>query len=158
MGEYPVLLDGKTAGKLWVSDEGERLLFDAFCPGTAALIRLSAYGGGAELYLGVMQPKGGGLRLRKTVRRRDLPFPPETLTHAARQGEAAEADLAAQSGVGTGHALAPTPLGCSGRKSTAAPSAPFPGISALPGWERSFRGGPSGRTVPIFKIGKIRRP
>jgi hypothetical protein len=87
MAEYPILLDGKNAGKLLVTDQGSALLFDAVCPGTSALIRLSAYGGGREFYLGVMQPEGSSLRLRRTVRRRELPFPPEELTHAGRQGE-----------------------------------------------------------------------
>jgi len=82
-----VLLDGRQAGTLTVSAEGDKVLFDAFCPGTTALVRLSAWGAGQELYLGVMQPEGGGLRLRRALRRREIPFSPEKLTHASRRGE-----------------------------------------------------------------------
>ncbi|MEA4934720.1 MAG: hypothetical protein VB071_14220, partial [Lawsonibacter sp.] len=89
-GEYPVILDGAKAGKLNVSKQGLKYIFDAFCPDTDKLIRLSVYSDSGEGYLGVMQPDNGGMRLHREMSQNALSQFPREIKYAGRSGEKRE--------------------------------------------------------------------
>ena len=89
-GEYPVILDGTKAGNLNISKQGVKFIFDAFCPDTDKLIRLSVYGDSGEGYLGVMQPDNGGMRLHREMSKNSLLQFPRDIKYAARSGEKRE--------------------------------------------------------------------
>ncbi|MGE4354746.1 MAG: hypothetical protein AB7D36_11770 [Oscillospiraceae bacterium] len=89
-GEYPVILDGEKVGTLNITRQGIKYVFDAFCPDTDNLIRLSVYGDGGEGYLGVMQPDKGGMRLHREMSRNALSQFPKTIKYAGRAGEQRE--------------------------------------------------------------------
>lgn len=84
--EHPIIIDGNAAGSLTVTEDGLFTVFEATLPGYGELLRLSAYGGGREGYLGVMQPWSGGLYLRRRLSRSELRRMPETIEYAAPAG------------------------------------------------------------------------
>lgn len=84
--EYPIMLGGGEAGRLSVSAEGLFTVYEAMIPGRQELLRLSVYGGGMEGYLGVMQPRGGGLYLRRRMSRAQAKAMPPRPEYAAPSG------------------------------------------------------------------------
>lgn len=86
-GEYPVIINGKTTGKLTVSRHNNRIVFSAVCALCSGVTRLSAYGGGKEIYLGVMQPENGQLRLKRAFTPNEMKGFPACITHAGLKGE-----------------------------------------------------------------------
>lgn len=84
--EHPIIIDGNAAGSLTVTEDGLFTVFEATLPGYGELLRLSAYGGGREGYLGVMQPWSGGLYLRRRLSRSELRRMPEVIEYAAPAG------------------------------------------------------------------------
>lgn len=86
-GSYPIIIDGKETGRISVDREGLFWSFEANSEMCDGIIRLSVYGDGQEGYLGVMEPRGSGLRLRKKLSRAGLMAFPKSISHGGRQGE-----------------------------------------------------------------------
>ena len=86
-GNYPIIIDGRETGRISVDREGLFWCFEANSEMCDGIIRLSVYGDGQEGYLGVMEPRGNGLRLRKKLSRAGLTAFPKTISHGGRQGE-----------------------------------------------------------------------
>jgi len=85
-GSYPIMIDGELAGKLTVTAQGARTVFDARCRMCAGIVRLSVYGGGTEGYLGVLAPEGEELSLHKTITRTELEAFPQQIECVERSG------------------------------------------------------------------------
>ena len=87
-GSYPIIIDGSQSGKVEITRDG---LFWCFCAESERLgdeiLRLSVYGDGGEGYLGVMEPEGQKLHLKKKLSRSVLAAFPKVITHGGRQGE-----------------------------------------------------------------------
>ena len=81
--EIPVYLNGEAAGTLRISQEGLYTVLEAETPGQGGLVRLWVHGGGKSAYLGVMQPVGGGLSLRRRCSRSVLAAFPEPMEFAS---------------------------------------------------------------------------
>ena len=77
-GIYPIIIDGELAGKLTVTVQGARTVFDAVCRPLVGIVRISVYGGGREGALGVLAPDGEQFSLHKMISRTELKaFPAE---------------------------------------------------------------------------------
>ena len=98
--EIPVYLNGEAAGTLRVSREGLYTVLEAEVPGQDGPVRLWVHGGGKSAYLGVMQPVGGGLSLRRRCSRRELSAFPEPMEFASDterdEAEKTDAEAAAE--------------------------------------------------------------
>ena len=81
--EIPVYLNGEAAGTLRISQEGLYTVLEAEAPGQGGLVRLWVHGGGKSAYLGVMQPAGGELSLRRRCSRSQLASFPEPMEFAS---------------------------------------------------------------------------
>ena len=68
----PVYIKHQPAGTLTVSHDGLYTVLEASAPPTDGLVRLWVHGGGKSAYFGVMEPKDGGLHLRRRLSRREL--------------------------------------------------------------------------------------
>ena len=79
------------AGELRWRREGAYTLFEGRCADPGSLVRLSVYGGGAEGYLGVMEPEAGGLTLRRKLSRAAMTGFPDPIEYAAESGKTAPA-------------------------------------------------------------------
>ena len=66
---YPVYINGKAAGALDEAREGLYRVFSADCEMRAGLHRLWLHGEGRSVYLGLLAPEGGRLRLRRRFSR-----------------------------------------------------------------------------------------
>lgn len=86
-GIYPIIFDGIKAGELTVAREGLFWIFDAKCEMRDEVVRLSVFGNDGEGYLGVMEPNGPVLTLKKKLSRSSLASFPKTITHCGRKGE-----------------------------------------------------------------------
>ena len=78
----PILLDGKECGTLELRRDGPFTLFEARCEHRPELTRLWVFGGGKRGYLGVMQPEGEGLALRRRLSRAAMRSFPEKIEYA----------------------------------------------------------------------------
>lgn len=85
--EYPLIIDGKRAGTLSVEEDGLFTVFEAAADTADRLVRLAVYGGGAEGYLGVMQPWSGGMYLHRRLTHRELAAMPQRIEYAAPAGQ-----------------------------------------------------------------------
>ena len=94
--EVPILIDGKTAGSLRVSQSGLYTVMEAELDGhRGELVRLWVHGGGRSAYLGVMQPWSAGLWLRRKLSRAELrafPDPIEFASDREQEGEESDAE------------------------------------------------------------------
>ena len=86
-GIHPILLDGAVAGKLTVSRQGARTVFDAWCAPMEGIVRISVYGGGAEGCLGVLAPEGDGLTLHRRLSPTEMRAFPREIERVGRAGE-----------------------------------------------------------------------
>ena len=68
----PVYINQQPAGTLAVSRDGLYTILEVGVPAADGLVRLWAHGDGKTAYLGVMQPRDGGLVLRRRYTRREL--------------------------------------------------------------------------------------
>ena len=78
--QYPIIHDGRRIGVLETRREGAYTRFEARCAFLPGIRRLFLYGGGRSAALGVMQPEGGALVLRRRFSRaamRAFPAPIE---------------------------------------------------------------------------------
>jgi len=87
-GTHPILLDGGVVGKLTVTQQGARTVFDAWCRPLEGIVRISVYGGGREGLLGVLAPEGDGLTLHRRLSRAEMRAFPEEIERVGRAGEA----------------------------------------------------------------------
>ena len=78
----PILHDGQTIGALETRREGAYTLFEARCAYLPGVRRLRVFGEGGSGCLGVMQPEGGELRLRRKLSRADMRGFPENIAYA----------------------------------------------------------------------------
>lgn len=75
--DYPLLLGGEKAGTLHIEQQGLYTCMEVTAEAREGLLRIWVQGGGREAYLGVLQPEGEGLSLRRRLSRRELAaFPP----------------------------------------------------------------------------------
>ena len=93
--KIPLLIDGAEVGTLRVTKSGLYTVLEAELPGRAAeLVRLWAHGEGRGAYLGVMQPKDGGLWFSRKLSRRELAAFPEPIKFVSdRENELTENNL-----------------------------------------------------------------
>ena len=78
--QYPIIHDGRRIGVLETRREGAYTRFEARCAFLPGIRRLFLCGGGRSAALGVMQPEGGALVLRRRFSRaamRAFPAPIE---------------------------------------------------------------------------------
>lgn len=87
-GVYPIICDNQRTGELTVSREGAFYVFEAAAEMRDGLLRLSVYGSDGEGYLGVMQPEGGALTLKRRLSRAALKSFPSRIAFAAPSGSA----------------------------------------------------------------------
>jgi len=87
MGIYPIIFDGVTSGEISVMREGLFWIFDAKCLMQNDIVRLSVFGDGQEGYLGVMEPCGDILMLKKRLSRTAMRDFPQIITHAGRKDD-----------------------------------------------------------------------
>ena len=85
-GTYPIMIDGELAGKLTVTAQGVRTVFDAVCRPLAGIVRISVYGGGREGALGVLAPDGERFGLHKALSRTELKAFPAEIESVERSG------------------------------------------------------------------------
>lgn len=76
----PVYINQESVGTLSISQEGLYTVFEAEVPGGAGLVRLWAHGDGKSACLGVMEPRDGGLYLRRRLSRRELAAFPDPIS------------------------------------------------------------------------------
>lgn len=85
--EYPLMINGEARGALSEREDGLFTVFEATAFEVEGLLRLAAYGGGEEGYLGVMQPWSGGMYLKRRMTRRERASLPAAIEYAAPAGE-----------------------------------------------------------------------
>ena len=79
----PILIDGKERGTLETRREGAYTLFEARCAPLSGVRRLWVFGEeGKRGCLGVMQPAGGELRLKRRLSRAGMRDFPEKIAYA----------------------------------------------------------------------------
>lgn len=86
----PVYINQEVTGALAVTLDGLYTVLETEAPHGSSLVRLWAHGGGKSAYLGVMEPRDGGLWLRRRLSRRELaafPDPIEFVSDRERDGE-----------------------------------------------------------------------
>ena len=87
--EYPLMLGGKTRGRVNVSREGLYTVVSATAESTGELTRLWLCGEGESFYLGVMREENGRLFFSKRYTRRECAAFPKTIAFASdRKSEA----------------------------------------------------------------------
>lgn len=84
--QIPIYLDGRESGALTITERGPMTELTARLDGVSRVVRLTVYGeNGESFYLGVPEPKEGGLLLIRRItpaERKRLPDPP---SYAAEQ-------------------------------------------------------------------------
>ena len=86
-GEYPIIIEGKKSGRLHIARQGNKTVFDAVCGMRGEVTRISAYGEGKEIYLGVMQPVNNRLHLRRVFSPAEMKSFPTKISHVGLRGE-----------------------------------------------------------------------
>lgn len=80
--EYPVYVPGMPDGVLLVTKDGLYTVFEARLPFSPQLLRLWLHGGGESACLGVLEPRGQELYLRRRLSRRQLDKLPANIEYA----------------------------------------------------------------------------
>lgn len=78
----PVYINQKPTGELTLSQSGLYTVIEASAD-AQGLVRLWAHGSGKSAYLGVMEPKDGGLYLRRRLSRREIAAFPDPIEFAS---------------------------------------------------------------------------
>ena len=81
--DYPLLLGGEKAGTLRIEQQGLYTCMEVSAGAREGLLRIWVQGGGREAYLGVLQPEGEGLSLRRRLSRRELAAFPQMIEQAS---------------------------------------------------------------------------
>ena len=84
----PILLNGEKCGTLEIRRDGAYTLFEARCERREELVRLWAFGEGGRGYLGVLQPEGEGLSLRRRLSRAAMRAFPQRIEYAGGETDA----------------------------------------------------------------------
>lgn len=84
--DYPVIIDGKRVGVLHTRKNGLMTEFECALDIPEKLIRLWLIGDGAYC-LGVMEPRGGRMYLRRSLSRRELERLPRSISHVSDRQE-----------------------------------------------------------------------
>ena len=79
----PIYINRKEAGTLTITRDGLYTVIEAEVSGGKGLVRLWAHGDGESAYLGVMEPRDGGLYLRRRLSRRELAAFPDPIAFAS---------------------------------------------------------------------------
>ena len=87
--EYPFIIDGERRGRLSVEQDGLFTVLEIWAELSGKLLRASVYGQGKEAYLGIMEPKGQGMYLRRRFSRREMEKLPDCIEYAGEAGLAA---------------------------------------------------------------------
>ena len=85
--QYPIIHDGRRIGVLETRREGAYTRFEARCAFLPGIRRLFLCGGGRSAALGVMQPEGGALVLRRRFSRAAMRAFPAPVEFAAFEGK-----------------------------------------------------------------------
>lgn len=80
-----VCINRQQTGTLTISQSGLYTVLEAAAPNADGLVRLWVHGNGKSAYLGVMEPKDGGLYLRRRLSRRELAAFPDPIEFASDQ-------------------------------------------------------------------------
>lgn len=83
--DYPLLLGGEKAGTLRIEQQGLYTCMEVTAEAREGLLRIWVQGGGREAYLGILQPEGEGLSLRRRLSRRELAAFPQVIEQASDQ-------------------------------------------------------------------------
>ena len=83
--DYPLLLGGEKAGTLRIEQQGLYTCMEVTAEAREGLLRIWVQGGGREACLGIMQPEGEGLSLRRRLSRRELAAFPQVIEQASDQ-------------------------------------------------------------------------
>ena len=86
--QYPIIHDGRRIGVLETRRDGAYTRFEARCAFLPGIRRLFLYGGGRSAPLGIPQPEGGALVLRRRFSRAAMRAFPAPAEYAAFEGEA----------------------------------------------------------------------
>lgn len=89
--QLPIIIDGTRVGTLQLRRQGNCVRAEARLKDMGRVLRLSVYGEGEE-YLGIPEPREGGMFLEKCLRR--LPRNPEYCAERPRELPAEEKDEA----------------------------------------------------------------
>lgn len=81
--DYPLLLGGERAGTLRIEQQGLYTCMEVRAGAREGLLRIWVQGGGREAYLGILQPEGEGLYLRRRLSRRELADFPQVIEQAS---------------------------------------------------------------------------
>ena len=81
--DYPLLLGGERAGTLRIEQQGLYACMEVRAGAREGLLRIWVQGGGREAYLGILQPEGEGLYLRRRLSRRELADFPQVIEQAS---------------------------------------------------------------------------
>lgn len=81
--DYPLLLGGEKAGTLRIERQGLYTCMEVTAEAREGLLRIWVQGGGREAYLGILQPEGEGLSLRRRLSRRELAAFPQVIEQAS---------------------------------------------------------------------------
>ena len=84
--EIPVYIGGSQSGTMDIVRQGAYTLFTAHIPAHGGLRRFAVFGGGRSGYLGVAQPEGGAMVLRRRLSRAQLRDFPASFEYAAEIG------------------------------------------------------------------------
>lgn len=85
MEKIPLRLEGEVRGEVRVYPEGLHTVFEAVCPPAGRMVRLWLHGDGGKIYLGVMEPRGGRLHLRRAFTRMELEAFPKPIRWAGEE-------------------------------------------------------------------------
>ena len=91
----PILLNGEKCGTLEIRRDGAYTLFEARCERREELVRLWAFGEEGRGYLGVLQPEGEGLSLRRRLSRAAMRAFPQRIEYAGGETDAGHREIKA---------------------------------------------------------------
>jgi hypothetical protein len=81
--DIPIIIGEEEAGQLRVTREGLYTVLEAELGGAEGLVRLWAHGEGGSAYLGLMQPRDGGLWFSRRLSRRELEGFPDPIEYVS---------------------------------------------------------------------------
>ena len=97
--QIPIIHDGRRIGVLETRREGAYTRFEARCAFLPGIRRLCVFGGGEKrAALGVMQPEGGALTLRRRLSRAAMRAFPQPIEYAGFEERKTDPPPAAESG------------------------------------------------------------
>jgi len=86
VGEFPIRWDGQVHGRLTAREEGVHTVWQGECEDPGKLVRLWVFGEKTKGYLGVMEPAGGKLEIRRRFSPLAMAELPREILFAAPEG------------------------------------------------------------------------